>query len=100
MCPFSPSSTLHGLCITCKLFVTAVLSLNHNARLTVWYTLTVICMQEQVNQPVGTQAAKIPQLKAALREGTLDVVCDCIQSAVQVVLAHTGMLLATRIVLL
>ena len=57
-------------------------------------------MQEQVNQPVGTQAAKMPQLKAALREGTLDVVCDCIQSAVQVVLVHTGMLLATRIVLL
>jgi len=41
-------------------------------------------MQEQGNQPVGTQKAKMPQLKAALREGTFDVVYACIQHAVQV----------------
>lgn len=44
----------------------------------------VLCMQEQGIQLVGTQTAKMPRLKAALREGTFDVVYECIQHAVQV----------------
>jgi len=54
--------------------------------------LYVLCMQEQGNQPVGTQKAKMPRLKAALREGIFDVMYECIQSAAQVVLVHDSLM--------
>jgi len=62
-----------------------LLQLGSRHTLTACCSRSLLCVQEQQgNQPVGTQTAKMPWLKAALREGIFDAVYECIQHAVQV----------------
>lgn len=66
-------------------FTSAIRSLDGRltAQLNAAACLIHLLIGEQGNWPVGTQKAEMPQLKAALREGSFDVVYECIQHAVQ-----------------